>query len=128
VGGGSLRAYTVAALAVLLAALACFIAVYPVLKPAAFLIPSVILFFATRSFGSYLVMLIPAAIAAAATTQPRPASAAGGTGSGSPGRGRGLRRVGRGGPDVGEPAEHHHPVPAHDRPAGHGGAARADGH
>jgi uncharacterized membrane protein len=70
VGGGSLTAYTVAALAVLLAALACFIAAYPVLKPALFLIPSVILFFATRSFGSYLVMMLPAAIAAAATTQP----------------------------------------------------------
>jgi uncharacterized membrane protein len=70
VGGGALRAYTVAALVVLIAALACFIAAYPVLKPAAFLIPSVILFFATRSFGSYLVMLVPAAVAAAATTEP----------------------------------------------------------
>lgn len=70
VGGGSLLAYSVAALAVLAAALACFIAAYPVLKPALFLIPSVILFFATRSFGSYLVMMIPAAIAAAATTRP----------------------------------------------------------
>jgi hypothetical protein len=70
VGGGSLLAYTMAALAVLLATLACFIAAYPVLKPALFLIPSVILFFATRSFGSYLVMMIPAAIAAASTTTP----------------------------------------------------------
>jgi hypothetical protein len=40
-----------------------------VLKPAAFLLPSIVLFFATRSFGSYLVTLIPAALAAAATTQ-----------------------------------------------------------
>ena len=47
----------------------------PALKPAAFLLPSIVLFFATRSFGSYLVMLIPAAIAAAATTR-RPAGAA----------------------------------------------------
>jgi uncharacterized membrane protein len=72
VGGGSLRAYTLAALVVLVAALACFAVAYPVLKPAAFLLPSVVLFFATRSFGSYLVMLIPAAIAAAATVR-RPA-------------------------------------------------------
>jgi uncharacterized membrane protein len=70
VGGGSLRAYTVAAVLVLAAALACFVAGYPVLKPALFLIPSLILFFATRSFGSYLIMMIPAAIAAAATTVP----------------------------------------------------------
>ena len=71
-GGGSLRAYTIAAVIVLAAALACYAAAYPVLKPAAFLIPSVVLFFGTRSFGSYLVMLIPAAIAAAATTAGRP--------------------------------------------------------
>jgi uncharacterized membrane protein len=68
VGGGSLRAYTVAAAVVLGAALACYVAAYPLLKPAAFLLPSIALFFAARSFGSYLVMLIPAAIAAAATT------------------------------------------------------------
>jgi hypothetical protein len=58
-----------AAIAVLVTALACFIVTYPALKPAAFLLPSVVLFFATRSFGSYLVMLIPAAIAAAATAR-----------------------------------------------------------
>jgi uncharacterized membrane protein len=75
VGGGSLKAYTVAAVVAMLAILACYIATYPVLKPAAFLLPSVVLFFATRSFGSYLVMLIPAAIAAAATAR-RPASTA----------------------------------------------------
>ena len=70
VGGGSLRAFNAAALVVFAALLACYLAAYPVLKPAAFLLPSIVLFFATRSFGSYLVMLIPAAIAAAATTQP----------------------------------------------------------
>lgn len=66
-GGGSLSAYTDAAMIVFATVLACYVATYPVLKPAAFLLPSVMLFFATRSFGSYLVMLIPAAIAAAAT-------------------------------------------------------------
>lgn len=75
VGGGSLRDYSYAALVVFLALIACYLATYPVLKPAAFLLPSIVLFFATRSFGSYLVMLIPAAVAAAATTQ-RPGLAA----------------------------------------------------
>jgi uncharacterized membrane protein len=73
IGGGSLHDYTVAAMLVLVALLACYVATYPVLKPAAFLLPSVVLFFATRSFGSYLVMLIPAAIAGAATVR-RPAT------------------------------------------------------
>ena len=72
VGGGSLGAFSTASLVVFAATLACYLAAYPVLKPAAFLLPSLALFFATRSFGSYLVMLLPAAIAAAATTT-RPA-------------------------------------------------------
>ena len=75
VGGGSLLAYNAAAVTVLAACFACYVTNYRALKPAAFLIPSVVLFFATRSFGSYLVMLIPAAIAAAATTRPAPAAA-----------------------------------------------------
>jgi uncharacterized membrane protein len=69
VGGGSLRAYNVAAVVVFAAMFACYVVTYPALKPAAFLLPSVALFFAARSFGSYLVMLIPAALAAAATTR-----------------------------------------------------------
>ena len=76
VGGGSLFAYNVAAVVVLAAVFACYLVTYPALKPAAFLLPSIVLFFATRSFGSYLVMLIPAAIAAAATTQRPPGAAA----------------------------------------------------
>ncbi len=68
-GGGSLRAYTIASVVVFLALLGCYLAVYPMLKPVTFLLPSIVLFFATRSFGSYLVMLIPAALAAAATTR-----------------------------------------------------------
>jgi uncharacterized membrane protein len=69
IGGGSLQDYSSAAAVVFVALLACYLATYPALKPAAFLLPSIVLFFATRSFGSYLVMLIPAAVAAAATTQ-----------------------------------------------------------
>jgi uncharacterized membrane protein len=69
VGGGSLLAYNVAAAVVLAALFACYLATYPAMKPTAFLLPSIVLFFAARSFGSYLVMLIPAAIAAAATVR-----------------------------------------------------------
>ena len=76
IGGGSLRDYNSAAIVILVGLFACFLATYPALKPAAFLLPSIVLFFATRSFGSYLVMLIPAAVAAAATTQRPPLSAA----------------------------------------------------
>ena len=76
-GGGSLFAYNVAACIVFAALLACFVAAYPALKPTAFLLPSIALFFADRSFGSYLVMLVPAALAAAATTsRPRQLRAA----------------------------------------------------
>src|SRR5580692_1041533 len=67
VGGGSLLAYNVAAVVVFAALIACYVVTYPALKAGAFLLPSVALFFAARSFGSYLVMLIPAALAAAAT-------------------------------------------------------------
>ena len=69
IGGGSLSDYSFAAMIVFVALLGCYAATYPTLKPAAFILPSIVLFFATRSFGSYLVMLIPAAVAAAATTQ-----------------------------------------------------------
>jgi len=76
-GGGSLTAYNVAATVVLAAMLACYVTTYPALKPAAFLLPSIALFFADRSFGSYLVMLVPSALAAAATTaRPRGLKAA----------------------------------------------------
>jgi uncharacterized membrane protein len=75
VGGGSLRAYNVTAILVLATCFGCFLASYRTLKPAAFLIPSLAMFFATRSFGSYLVMLIPAAVAGAVTIRTAPASA-----------------------------------------------------
>jgi uncharacterized membrane protein len=74
-GGGSLRDYSIAAGVVGLALLCSYTAAYPVLKPATFLLPSVVLFFATRSFGSYLVMLLPAAVAGAATMRPVPLAA-----------------------------------------------------
>jgi len=72
IGGGSLLAYNVAAIVVFAAIFAVYVTMYPALKAPAFLLPSVALYFADRSFGSYLVMLIPAAIAAAATTRRPP--------------------------------------------------------
>ncbi len=67
-GGGSLFAYTVLSLIVLFGLLALYILTYPRMKGWTFLLPSLALFFATRSFGSYLVMLIPSALMALVTT------------------------------------------------------------
>ncbi|MGC8463981.1 MAG: hypothetical protein ACP5P9_09990 [Acidimicrobiales bacterium] len=67
VGGGSLTAYTVVALLLLVVAWLVFVAAYPRLGAWAFFAPSVALFFAARSFGSYLVMLVPAALVGFAT-------------------------------------------------------------
>jgi uncharacterized membrane protein len=67
VGGGSLLAYTVCALVVYLALLSVFAASYPSLKRWAVVFPAFALLFASRSFGSYLVMLLPAALVAAYT-------------------------------------------------------------
>lgn len=66
-GGGSLTAYTLTALVALAALWACYVAAYRVLRPVAFLAPSLALFFSSRSFGSYLVSLVPAAVIAVAT-------------------------------------------------------------
>ena len=42
-GGGSLRDFNSAAIVVFLGLLACYLTTYPVLKPAAFLLPSIVL-------------------------------------------------------------------------------------
>lgn len=69
-GGGSLVAYTAAAAVVLAALWLAFVATYPGLKAWVFFLPSVVLFFAARSFASYLVTLLLVAIVAAATVRP----------------------------------------------------------
>lgn len=69
-GGGSIGAYSLLAIVVLVVSVACFIAFYGTLKPLAFFLPVFALFFATRSFGSYFVMLLPAAVIAALSTKP----------------------------------------------------------
>lgn len=67
IGGGSLTDYTVASLAMLASTFAFYLATYPKLKSLNFFLPSLVLFFATRSFGSYLITLIPATLIAAST-------------------------------------------------------------
>ena len=67
IGGGSLLAYSVALVVILLWLFVTFVLTYPALKRAAVLIPAIVLFFSARSFGSYLVTLIPAALVAAYT-------------------------------------------------------------
>ena len=64
-GGGSLEAYTIALVVVFVGLLLAFAATYPWLKAWAVVCPSLVLFFSARSFGSYLVTLLPAALIAA---------------------------------------------------------------
>ncbi len=70
-GGGSIRAYTVLSVLVLAALLSAYVATYPSARAVTFLVPSAVLFFATRSFGSYLVSLLPVALVGAVTTEGR---------------------------------------------------------
>jgi hypothetical protein len=68
IGGGSLMAFAIALVVIFAALWVVYVATYPSLKPWAVLCPAVVLFFSARSFGSYLVTLIPATIVAACTT------------------------------------------------------------
>lgn len=92
IGGGSLVAFTIATIAFGLLLLALYVGTYPLLRPATFILPAFVLFFASRSYGSYLVSLVPAALVGAVTLRgsqqtgdPRPARFAG------PARRRGRR-------------------------------------
>ena len=71
-GGGSLTAYTIASVVLLLAIWATYSASYPLMRGWTFILPSVVLFFATRSYGSYLVTLVPAALVAVTSIAERP--------------------------------------------------------
>jgi len=66
-GGGSLTAYTATAVVVLVTGWLLFATTYPRMRGLAFFLPSIVLFFTARSFGSYFVTLIPAALVAFAT-------------------------------------------------------------
>jgi heme/copper-type cytochrome/quinol oxidase subunit 4 len=67
VGGGSLAAYTIASVVLTLLMLALYLGTYPLLRPATFILPAVVLFFASRSYGNYLVSLVPVALVGAVT-------------------------------------------------------------
>lgn len=66
-GGGSITAYTATAFLLLFTIWVAYTFTYPLLRPWAFFAPSIVLFFSARSFGSYLVTLVPAALVAAVT-------------------------------------------------------------
>jgi hypothetical protein len=69
IGGGSLAAFTVATALLGLLLVLTYIRTYPLLRAATFALPALVLFFASRSYGSYLVSLIPAALVAAVTAR-----------------------------------------------------------
>jgi hypothetical protein len=66
-GGGSLTAYTVTTVVALVALWLVYVASFPRLRTWTFVVPALALFFATRSFSSYLVILLPLGLLAAAT-------------------------------------------------------------
>jgi hypothetical protein len=68
-GGGSLAAYTIASVVLAFLLLAFYLGTYPLLRAATFILPAVVLFFASRSYGSYLVSLVPAALVGAVTME-----------------------------------------------------------
>jgi hypothetical protein len=87
-GGGSLSAYTVLSLLVLVLMLVAYGACYPLLRPVTFFLPSIAYFFAGRSYAAYLVALIPPAVVGATTLDSpgiwlRGAGSGGGSGGGS---------------------------------------------
>lgn len=69
VGGGSIRAFDVCAAFAVLILLAAYVRWYRLMRPLAFILPAVALFFAPRSFGSYFVSLLPALLVAALTCE-----------------------------------------------------------
>ena len=68
IGGGSLLAFSLLTVLVLILLLVAYIGTYPLLKPATFLLPAFAYFFAVRSYAIYLVALVPPALIAASTT------------------------------------------------------------
>jgi uncharacterized membrane protein len=70
-GGGSLGLYTLALVVVFFGLLVTFIATYPRFKLLAVVLPAIVLFFSARSFGSYLVTLMPVAALGAMTVSAR---------------------------------------------------------
>ncbi len=72
IGGGSLFAFTVATVMVLILVLVAYVGTYPLVRPATFILPALVYFFASRSQTNYLIALIPVAIVGAVTIGPPP--------------------------------------------------------
>jgi uncharacterized membrane protein len=69
-GGGSLFAFSVATAFMALLILVAYVGTYPLMRPATFVLPALIYFFASRSQTNYLIALIPIAIVGAVTAGP----------------------------------------------------------
>jgi len=69
-GGGSLTAFTLATVLMFVLALVAFAGTYPLLRGAAWLLPGLAFFFASRSNVNYFIMLIPAGYIAATSVAP----------------------------------------------------------
>ncbi len=91
VGGGSLSAFTIATGLLGVVLLLVFLGTRPLLWPATFVLPSIILFFASRSYGSYLVSLLPVLVISAATVRHAPASRVASESPGEPADGGGVQ-------------------------------------
>jgi len=70
IGGGSLATYTLTLVVVFCVLWGVYVATYPTLRGWAVVCPAIVLFFSARSFGSYLVTLVPVAAVAAFTLSP----------------------------------------------------------
>jgi hypothetical protein len=70
IGGGSLAAFTAATVTLGLLVAVIYVGTFPLLRPVAFILPAIVLFFAARSYGNYLAALVPAALVGAFTTAP----------------------------------------------------------
>ena len=69
-GGGSLFAFSVATVLMAVLALVTYVGTYPLMRPATFVLPALIYFFASRSQTNYLIALVPVAIIGAVTAGP----------------------------------------------------------
>lgn len=69
-GGGSIAGFTLITGAVALLLLAVFVGTYPLLRPATFMLASIVYFFASRSQTNYLIPFIPVALVGAVTAGP----------------------------------------------------------
>ena len=73
VGGGSILAYSFLVFAVTLLSVTIFVLGYPRTKPLLVFFPTIILFFASRSYSNYLVMLLLPSLVAACSLRSAPA-------------------------------------------------------